>query len=78
MAILEQGVTGQIGVAVNKVTFSNQSEITVVHNLNKTLMIQVLNSGGEYITSGVDIDVISSNEFRVSSTSAFSGAVIYF
>jgi hypothetical protein len=46
--------------------------------LNKTLMIQVLNSGGEYITSGVDIDVISSNEFRVSSTSAFSGAVIYF
>jgi hypothetical protein len=78
MAILEQGVTGQIGVAVNEVTFSNQSEITVVHNLNKTLIIQVLNSGGEYITSGVDIDVVSSNQFRVSSTSAFSGAVIYF
>lgn len=78
MAILEKGVTGQIGVAVNEVAFSNQSEITVVHNLNKTLIIQVLNSGGEYITSGVDIDVISSNEFRVSSTSAFSGTVIYF
>jgi hypothetical protein len=78
MAILEQGVTGQIGVAVNEVTFSNQSEITVVHNLNKTLIIQVLNSGGEYITSGVDIDVISSNQFRVSSTSAFSGSVVYF
>jgi len=78
MAILEKGVTGQIGVAVNEVAFSNQLEITVTHNLNKTLMIQVLNSDGEYITSGVDIDVISKNEFKVSSTSAFSGAVIYF
>jgi len=78
MAILEKGVTGQIGVAVFEEAFINQTNITVTHNLNKTLMIQVLNSGGEYITSGVDIDVISSNQFIVSAATPFSGTIIYF
>jgi len=78
MAILEKGVTGQIGVAVFEEAFINQTNITVTHNLNKTLMIQVLNSSGEYITSGVDIDVISSNQFTVSAATPFSGTVIYF
>jgi hypothetical protein len=78
MAILEKGVTGQIGVAVFEEDFINQTNITVTHNLNKTLMIQVLNSSGEYITSGVDIDIISSNQFSVSATAPVSGTVIYF
>ncbi len=78
MAILEKGVTGQIGVAVFEESFVDQTNITVTHNLNKTLMIQVLNSSGEYITSGVDIDVISSNQFTVSAATSFSGTVIYF
>jgi len=78
MAILEKGVTGQIGVAVFEEAFTNQTHITITHNLNKALMIQVLDSGGEYITSGVDIDVVSRNQFSVSTTTPISGTVIYF
>lgn len=78
MAILEKGVTGEIQVSVNEVEFTNETEIIVNHNLNKNVIVQVLSSDGEFITTGVDIDVLSKNEFRVSGTIAFSGTIIYF
>jgi hypothetical protein len=77
MAILQKGVTGQILLSVNRVDFINQTEIFVTHYLNKNVLINVLDQNGEYITSAVEIDVISSNQFRVRSSSLLSGTILY-
>lgn len=77
MAISQKGVTGQILLSVNRVDFINQTEIFVTHYLNKNVLINVLDQNGEYITSAVEIDVISSNQFRVRSSSLLSGTILY-
>lgn len=70
---------GYLGEPIKtKVDVVAQTEITVTHNLNRDVFIAVRDSNGEDITSGVEIDVLSSNHFRVSGTPAITGSILYF
>ena len=78
MSIIRKGaLISSSGITTYEYQFTNETEVTVVHNLNRKVFINVLDATGEYITSSVEID-ITDNQFTISLNSSLSGTIIYF
>lgn len=66
-------VTG--GSDVNYVeTFTNQSSVSVVHNLNKKPAVTIIDSAGDEIEG--EVNHVSANELTVDFSASFTGSVI--
>lgn len=63
-------------VLVKSQTFSDQTTVTVTHNLGYKPLVQVLGSGGNVIE--VAIEHSNTSSFVMTSNSSISGTIIYY
>ena len=77
MGVLHR-IIGGGSLAVSEVNFTSQTLITVNHNLGKKVIVTVIDSSGDYMTTGVDIDYVSGDTFTVSADIPISGTILYF
>lgn len=77
MSIIKKGSIVSSEITRYEHQFTNETEVTIVHNLNRKVFINVLDATGEYITSSVEIDT-TDNQFTISLNSSLTGTIIYF
>lgn len=65
--------TGLESDAYFQQAFTNQSSVTVTHNLNKYPAVQIIDSAGDQVEGNVSHD--SLNELTVTFSSSFTGTI---